>query len=57
VSLTLPGHGDRAGSSGVHGREKYRRRLRVDEGGKLLGVFSERDVLNRVVVAKRDPTS
>src|SRR5678809_905890 len=27
----------------------------LDEGGKLLGVFSERDVLNRVVVAKRDP--
>ena len=29
----------------------------VDEGGTLLGVFSERDVLNRVVVAKRDPNS
>ncbi len=27
----------------------------VDDGGKLLGVFSERDVLNRVVVLKRDP--
>jgi len=29
----------------------------VDERGKLLGVFSERDVLNRVVVAKRDPNN
>ena len=27
----------------------------VDEDGRLLGVFSERDVLNRVIVAKRDP--
>ena len=27
----------------------------LDEGGKLLGVFSERDVLNRIVVAQRDP--
>jgi CBS domain-containing protein len=27
----------------------------VDENGKLLGVFSERDVLKRVVVAQRDP--
>ena len=27
----------------------------VDDGGKLLGVFSERDVMKRVVVAKRDP--
>jgi CBS domain-containing protein len=27
----------------------------VDEQGKLLGVFSERDVLNRIVVAHRDP--
>src|SRR6476620_3776001 len=27
----------------------------VDDGGKLLGVFSERDVLNRIVVAHRDP--
>jgi CBS domain-containing protein len=27
----------------------------VDDGGKLLGVFSERDVLKRVVVAQRDP--
>jgi len=29
----------------------------VDEGGKLLGVFSERDVLRRVVVLRRDPTA
>jgi len=27
----------------------------VDDDGKLLGVFSERDVLNRIVVAQRDP--
>jgi CBS domain-containing protein len=27
----------------------------VDDSGRLLGVFSERDVLNRVVVARRDP--
>jgi CBS domain-containing protein len=27
----------------------------VDESGKLLGVFSERDVLRRVVVQNRDP--
>ena len=27
----------------------------VDDSGKLLGVFSERDVMKRVVVAKRDP--
>ena len=27
----------------------------VDDGGKLLGVFSERDVLRRVVVQRRDP--
>ena len=27
----------------------------LDEEGRLLGVFSERDVLNRVVVAQRDP--
>ena len=27
----------------------------LDEGGRLLGVFSERDVLNRVVVPRRDP--
>ncbi len=29
----------------------------LDDGGKLLGVFSERDVLKRVVVAGRDPYS
>ncbi|MBA2527893.1 MAG: CBS domain-containing protein [Pyrinomonadaceae bacterium] len=29
----------------------------VDDGGKLLGVFSERDVVKRVVLQKRDPTS
>ena len=29
----------------------------VDERGTLLGVFSERDVLNRVVVPKRDPNN
>ena len=29
----------------------------VDDNGKLLGVFSERDVMNRVVVAKRDPNA
>jgi CBS domain-containing protein len=28
----------------------------VDDGGKLLGVFSERDVLRRVVVKRRDPS-
>jgi CBS domain-containing protein len=27
----------------------------VDAQGKLLGVFSERDVLNRIVVPRRDP--
>src|SRR4051812_46111323 len=27
----------------------------VDDTGKLLGVFSERDVLNRIVVAGRNP--
>ena len=27
----------------------------LDDKGKLLGVFSERDVLNRVVVPRRDP--
>ena len=27
----------------------------LDEEGKLIGVFSERDVLNRVVVPERDP--
>jgi CBS domain-containing protein len=29
----------------------------VDDGGKLLGVFSERDVVKRVVLQRRDPTS
>ena len=29
----------------------------VDEAGKLLGVFSERDVVKRVVLQKRDPAS
>jgi len=29
----------------------------LDEEGKLIGVFSERDLLNRVVVPKRDPTA
>lgn len=29
----------------------------VDEGGKLLGVFSERDVVHRVILQKRDPAS
>jgi CBS domain-containing protein len=29
----------------------------VDDVGKLLGVFSERDVLRRVVVSRRDPTT
>lgn len=29
----------------------------VDESGKLLGVFSERDVLRRVVVQQRDPAT
>jgi CBS domain-containing protein len=28
----------------------------LDDNGKLLGVFSERDVLNRVVVQRRDPS-
>src|SRR5438093_5462885 len=27
----------------------------LDEEGSLIGVFSERDLLNRVVVPKRDP--
>ena len=27
----------------------------IDDEGKLLGVFSERDVMNRVVVQRRDP--
>ena len=29
----------------------------VDGGGKLLGVFSERDVVKRVVLQHRDPTA
>jgi len=29
----------------------------LDEEGKLIGVFSERDLLNRVVVPKQDPAS
>ncbi len=29
----------------------------VDDGGKLLGVISERDVVRRVIVQKRDPAS
>ncbi len=29
----------------------------VDEEGRLLGVFSERDVVNRIVVPQRDPLS
>jgi CBS domain-containing protein len=29
----------------------------MDEDGKLMGVFSERDLLNRVVVPRRDPAS
>lgn len=29
----------------------------LDAEGRLLGVFSERDLLNRVVVPKRDPTT
>jgi CBS domain-containing protein len=29
----------------------------VDDNGTLLGVFSERDVMNRVVVPKRDPNA
>ena len=29
----------------------------LDENGKLIGVFSERDLLNRVVVPRRDPAS
>jgi CBS domain-containing protein len=29
----------------------------LDEEGKLIGVFSERDLLNRVVVLKHDPSA
>jgi CBS domain-containing protein len=29
----------------------------LDEKGKLMGVFSERDLLNRVVVPQRDPAT
>lgn len=29
----------------------------LDEEGKLIGVFSERDLLNRVVVPRRDPAT
>jgi CBS domain-containing protein len=29
----------------------------LDDQGRLLGVFSERDLLNRVVVPKRDPAT
>ncbi|MFN2579251.1 MAG: cyclic nucleotide-binding/CBS domain-containing protein [Pyrinomonadaceae bacterium] len=29
----------------------------LDEEGKLIGVFSERDLLNRVVVPKQDPAA
>ena len=29
----------------------------LDEDGRLMGVFSERDLLNRVVVPKHDPAS
>ena len=27
----------------------------IDEGGRLIGVFSERDVMNRILVPGRDP--
>src|ERR687890_1383099 len=27
----------------------------MDDDGRLIGVFSERDVLNRIIVAERDP--
>jgi len=29
----------------------------MDDAGKLIGVFSERDLLNRVVVQKHDPAA
>jgi CBS domain-containing protein len=29
----------------------------LDDGGKILGVFSERDLLKRIVVAGRDPNN
>ena len=29
----------------------------VDDSGKLLGVFSERDVVNRVILQKQDPAA
>ena len=29
----------------------------LDDSGKLLGVFSERDVVRRIVVVKRDPST
>jgi CBS domain-containing protein len=29
----------------------------LDDAGKLLGVFSERDVVRRIVVVKRDPST
>ncbi len=39
-------------------KEMHKRRIGavlVIEGGKLAGIFTERDVLNRVVAADRDP--
>ena len=29
----------------------------LDEGGKLIGVFSERDILNRVIVPRQNPAT
>ncbi len=29
----------------------------LDDDGRLLGIFSERDVLNRVVIPRRDPST